>query len=303
MESRVLGYVIAVAETGSFTAAADRCHLAQPSLSRQIAALERELGETLFVRGREGATPTEAGRALLPYARAACGAVDGARSTFAERAGNLTGTLRLGFVAGLVDTAVPGAIARLSAAHSGLRIQVTGGAAAELTDAVLQRSLDAAVIVREIEPLPPEMTAVTLLTEDVVAVHTPQAFPAHEHGTLFARHDFSAGPIVTYSPRSEVGRMLSREFGTPIEDALCLTDDQTLHLALAQEGAGTAITAGSTFVRSYAGRLVIRRLDPGIRFRKRLIRRTDTVTSPALRALLAELAAAHDASVSAALDG
>lgn len=298
MDSRILGYVVAVAETGSFTGAADRCHVAQPSLSRQIAALERELGEILFVRGREGATLTEAGRVLLPYARAAQTAVEDARALFTERAGRLTGELRLGVVSGLVDTAVPAAIARLSAAHEQLSIQITGGSGAELMDAVFLRSLDAAVLVWEIAPLPPGTTAHTLLTEDIVALHSRDMFTAASHGAPLSGRDLHTSPVITYSSRSEVGRLLRRAYGNVIDEALCHTDDQSLHLALAREGAGIALTAGSSLARSYGRQLVTRKLEPRIRFRKRLIHRTDTLTSPALRALLAELSGAPRQGVS-----
>ncbi|MCH3974831.1 MAG: LysR family transcriptional regulator [Bifidobacterium tibiigranuli] len=71
MDIRVLGYFLAVGEERSFSAAAVRCRVAQPSLSRQIAGLERELGERLFVRSRDGAALTEAGETLVPYARGA----------------------------------------------------------------------------------------------------------------------------------------------------------------------------------------------------------------------------------------
>ncbi|MEV4259484.1 LysR family transcriptional regulator, partial [Spirillospora sp. NPDC049652] len=69
MEIRLLGYVVAIAEEGSVSAAARRLHLTQPTLSRQLRDLERELGTRLFEREGRGLVPTEAGRALLRRAR------------------------------------------------------------------------------------------------------------------------------------------------------------------------------------------------------------------------------------------
>lgn len=69
MELRTLRYFIAVHEAGSVHSAAAEVHVAQPSLSRQIRALERELGFALFQRTPRGVTLTSAGKAYLPVAR------------------------------------------------------------------------------------------------------------------------------------------------------------------------------------------------------------------------------------------
>src|SRR6202050_5121614 len=70
MELQQLRYLCAIVETGSFSRAAEHCHVAQPSLSQQISKLEDELGTRLFDRlGRSGRLP-DAGRTFLPHARA-----------------------------------------------------------------------------------------------------------------------------------------------------------------------------------------------------------------------------------------
>ena len=67
MEIHQLRYLVQVAQTGSFTQAAERCFVAQPSLSQQIKKLEEELGEPLFYRGR-GVRLTDSGRLLYEQA-------------------------------------------------------------------------------------------------------------------------------------------------------------------------------------------------------------------------------------------
>ena len=62
-------YVIAISETGSFSKAAERLYMSQPSLTSAIKALEDELGISLFNRTRKGATLTAEGLEFLPYAR------------------------------------------------------------------------------------------------------------------------------------------------------------------------------------------------------------------------------------------
>jgi DNA-binding transcriptional LysR family regulator len=69
MELRHMRYFVAVAEARNFTRAAARLHLTQPSLSRQIRALENELGVSLLHRGKGGITLTAAGNEYLARAR------------------------------------------------------------------------------------------------------------------------------------------------------------------------------------------------------------------------------------------
>jgi DNA-binding transcriptional LysR family regulator len=72
-------YFLAVAETGNFTTAAERCHVTQPTLSAGIARLEDEIGSRLFERGRRTGL-TAAGQKLLPHARAMVEAWQAARA-------------------------------------------------------------------------------------------------------------------------------------------------------------------------------------------------------------------------------
>src|SRR5215472_18055051 len=72
-------YFLAVAETGNFTTAAERCHVTQPTLSAGIARLEDEIGSRLFERGRRTGL-TAAGQKLLPHARAMVEAWQSARA-------------------------------------------------------------------------------------------------------------------------------------------------------------------------------------------------------------------------------
>ena len=69
MELYQLRYAVAVAETGNFTRASERCHITQPSLSQQIINLEEELGHKLFHRLGRKAVLTEAGTVFLERAR------------------------------------------------------------------------------------------------------------------------------------------------------------------------------------------------------------------------------------------
>ena len=98
MELRHLRYFIAVAEELHFGRAAERLHIAQPPLSRQIRDLEREIGAPLFERVPRGVELTPAGSAFLPEARLTLAQAERAQRTAQRAARGETGRLRVGFV-------------------------------------------------------------------------------------------------------------------------------------------------------------------------------------------------------------
>src|SRR5215470_6493098 len=98
MELRQLQYFVTVVEEANFTRAAARMHVAQPGVSAQIRQLERELGHELLDRGGRSVTVTEVGAAVLPFARAALAAVEGARLAVDELAGLVRGHVAFGMI-------------------------------------------------------------------------------------------------------------------------------------------------------------------------------------------------------------
>ena len=96
MQLHQLAYFVAVADERHFTRAAKTMHVAQPSLSKQIAALEAELGGALFSRARGNISLTVAGEALLPLAQRILADVDASRTAVRELLGLQQGRVRLG---------------------------------------------------------------------------------------------------------------------------------------------------------------------------------------------------------------
>lgn len=96
MDTQNLQAFIAVAETGSFSTAAEGLHLTQPAVSKRIAALEAQLDSPLFDRLGRSVQLTEAGRALLPQARGILQAVRDARRSIDDLRGEVGGILSLG---------------------------------------------------------------------------------------------------------------------------------------------------------------------------------------------------------------
>src|SRR3954451_14990220 len=146
MELRQLEYFVTVAEEANFTRAAARLHVAQPGVSAQIRRLERELGEELLDRSGRTVRLTEVGAAVLPYARAALSAVDGARRAVDELSGLVRGDVAVGMIpaCGWVD--VPDLLARFHAEHPGVRISLVESTSAELVDGLQNGRLDLAFL-------------------------------------------------------------------------------------------------------------------------------------------------------------
>ena len=107
MEFHQLRYVCAVAETGSFSRAAERCQIAQPSLSQQVLKLEEELGGRLFDRLGRSIRLTESGRAFLPHAQAILRQVDAARASIASNHADVRGNVTLGAIPTVAPYLVP----------------------------------------------------------------------------------------------------------------------------------------------------------------------------------------------------
>ena len=137
----------AVVRRGTFTRAAQELYLAQPSLSRRIAALESELGAPLLDRGHQGAVPTEAGRALLPLARRILADADSARLALDELAGLRRGRVRLGAPPTVCASLVADVLAEYVERYPGIELEVSEAGSLALVQQLQEGELDLAFVV------------------------------------------------------------------------------------------------------------------------------------------------------------
>lgn len=124
MSLRQFEYALAIAEEGSVTAAAERLHVAQPSVSQQIRGLERELGVKLFARTPTGLVPTVVGRAFLREAQVAVSASRRARATAQAGADDLVGELVVAVQMGFGTRQLPRALGALRRRFPRLEVSV-----------------------------------------------------------------------------------------------------------------------------------------------------------------------------------
>ena len=147
MQFQQLRYFVAVAETRHFTRAADLVHVAQPSLSQQIKALERELGAGLFLRARGNITLTDAGEALLPLARRILADADTARHEVQELAQLRSGRVRLGATPSLCTGLLPDVLRAFHDRYPGIRLLIEEGGSHDLVRELARGALDLALVV------------------------------------------------------------------------------------------------------------------------------------------------------------
>ncbi|PID53234.1 MAG: hypothetical protein CSB46_09300, partial [Micrococcales bacterium] len=137
VELHQLRYVVAIAEEGSFTKAAQTCHVVQSALSHQVKALEKELGFALFARNSRHVELTAAGRAFIGPARESLAQAQRAVADGAAATGELRSDLRIGVIPTLSSIDVAALAARFVAGNPKAGLVVTGGGSDRLVDLLL----------------------------------------------------------------------------------------------------------------------------------------------------------------------
>lgn len=197
MQFQQLQYFVAVAETRHFTRAADLVHVAQPSLSQQIKALERELGADLFLRARGNITLTDAGEALLPLARRILADADTARHEVLELVQLRSGRIRLGATPSLCTGLLPDVLRAFHDRYPGIRLLIEEGGSHDLVRELARGALDLALVVLPLPTPSPALTTVELLREDLVVVSSPEA-PAPGRGRTVRISDLEGERLVMF---------------------------------------------------------------------------------------------------------
>ncbi len=283
MELRQLAYFVTVVEEASFTRAAAKMRVAQPGVSAQIRRLERELGQELLDRSGRSVQLTEVGAAVLPYARAALSAVDGARLAVDELTGLVRGHVAIGTVTShSVDLAA--LLAEFHADHPGVEITLTEDNSDQLINALRDGRLDAAIIAFGAAP-PPDVKIHIVTDEPIVA--------ATCHNDDLAKR--STIPLIALRDRVLISLPPGTGIRSLLDDA-CAAAGFSPHIAfeastpmvlaeLAARGLGVAIVPASIAkARGDLHPLVITR--PELRGRLAFAWRAEGPISPAARALV-----------------
>ncbi len=146
MEIHQLRYVCAIADTGTFSRAAERCQVAQPSLSQQVLKLEEDLGAKLFDRLGRSVRVTDAGRAFIPHARAILDQMEIARSSVAANNADLRGSVAVGVIPTVAPYRMPAYTAEFARKFPDAKLRIVEETTAVLVDGLRDLSIDVAIL-------------------------------------------------------------------------------------------------------------------------------------------------------------
>lgn len=294
MDERRLRVFVAVAELLSFSAAARALHLSQPSVSQQVASLERELGAQLFERSTRRVRLTVAGAALLARAPALLREHAQVRRAVAAAEGRIAGELSVAASLTVGAYVLPPALARLVSRHPELHLRVTIENTEQVATSLLEGLADVGFVEGDLDE--PGLVLHSL-REDELVVIAPEG------------HRFAGTDEI---PLEDLVResFVLREHGSGTRQVAeahlrsAGVDPQTLRVvaelsstdaikAAVSAGLGVSIISGSALPnRGAAWDLVVRRIE-GMRLTRQMSAVTllGTPPLPATRSLLAELSA------------
>ncbi len=287
MTFQQLTYFLSAVEHGSFSAAAESLHMAQPSLSEQIRRLEAELGVALFARAGRRLELTEAGRLFLPHAERTVDAARQAAESVREIREVTGGTVAFGTFGSAHHYLLGGLVQDFRARHPNVRVRVVGQNSAEVADAVREGRLEAGLVVLPIDDRGLDVRPA--MQEELLYV-TAEPRRAREPVTA---ETLAERPLILYDARwgaDDPTRRLLREraqrAGVTLEPDIEV-EYMTAALDLAQRGLGDTLVPRSIITsRGLSRRLASVPFDPPLIETFAFITRRNAHLSPATRAFM-----------------
>ena len=191
MEFQQLKALVSVAETGSVTQAARQLMLTQPAVSKQLRALEEELGEALFDRATKPLIPTRTGKAALEQARRILQMSEDLRLMVHSDAGNPKGEFRLGVVSSLAGSLIPVVAREFAKHHPSLHLRITSGWSNVLRREVAEGQLNAAVVLAPSKMHTPNGLDATHVSKEAVSLISSTNTPLRGVVSLEDLHRYS----------------------------------------------------------------------------------------------------------------
>jgi molybdate transport repressor ModE-like protein len=249
MDLRQLTTLVAIADHGSFSAAARALYTVQSNVSGHIARLERELGVVLVDRQRGGLT--DDGVIVVEKARRVLHELDDIQAEMASRGDEVRGDSRLGVLGTTARWLLPTLLTHLQRQHPGVHVTVHEGNTTNLIPRLVAQQIDAAIVHLPVDD--PEVTVEPLFAEDLVLLaHHRHHLSVHD---TVALADLANEPLMLPPRGTALRRVIDRAAsGVGIElQAQVEIDGVRLLASLAFEGFGAAIVPATSVPRWLKG--------------------------------------------------
>jgi len=290
MDLRQLEILQAIAETGSFTACGRKLHVSQSAISRQIALLEEELGEPLFLRIGRHVRMTPAAESLVQLGQRVFQDVRDTVDAITDHTRALRGTLRLAGGMTVCLYVFPPLLQHLKRLHPQLDIRVTVATAARSVEEIRAGRHDAGLLTLPVEES--DLVTVPVIREELLLVTMPTHRLARQK--TVSPQDLAGEPFVLFEPGSATRRVIDSLFVTEKIEPTVVMDTENVEIikAMVKTGLGISIVpyqAVATEVR--AGQFFCSRIEG-----HELVRETGWVYARASRVprMVQELQSAFD---------
>jgi DNA-binding transcriptional LysR family regulator len=293
MELRHLRYFVAVAEERSFTRAAERLHIAQPPLSRQIQQLEEDLGVVLIEKGCRPLRLTEAGQFFLDHARPLLDQLRDLR-TMTQRVGKLERTLSIGFVASTLYGQLPEIVRRYRERYPEVEVTLVEMTTVEQLAALKEGRID--VGFGRLKSEDPSIRRI-LLREERMVVALPPGHRLAQRDASVRLTELLGENLLLYpkAPRPSFADQVLAVFSETNLTPGRVTELRELQIAIGLVAAGQGVSIVPESVQGmHHGNVVYRKLEDKHAFSPILFSVRHMDRSPELEALLATVYAIYD---------
>ena len=266
--------LVAIADAGGFSSAADNLFVTPSAVSHQMRELEAELGAALFDRASRPPRLNAHGHAVVERGRDLLERFD-LLVELAKAPGEIGGRLMLGCVNGASSDLIPRALTRLYASHPAVQVSIEEGLSEPLANRVRKRELDAAIIT-ELTEADPELKSL-LITEEAMVVVAPPDCRLKDW-----REVLTAYPFIRLNRNAGMGKIIDRalrENRVQVDEAMELDSSETV-VGMARAGIGAGVIPAGRLRHVPDGEVVVLPFgEPPIHRRVVLIERSNNPRS------------------------
>lgn len=262
METRHLQALIAVADTGSVTRAAELLHVVQPAVTRYIRTLEAELETELFERSRSGMRLTDVGRQVTHHARRALAELDRAREVARSARHEVRGIVTVGLLVSTARLLAPSVLAQVAELYPGIRLRVVTGYAGNLIQWLERGEVDVALLFDQ--PISAGIVTSDVVVEELWAVLPLAADTTAPQSATLA--DVLAHPLIVPSSPHGLRTLIdaaAARTGTSVQVAV-ETNDADLQQRFVADGHGWSVLPAIAATRTEPGTTMVPIVDPAV---------------------------------------